>query len=90
MPACLSRRAPRLRHRLNGRASLGPELKNASDNTTPNTTYRDAVLACRIGDKLGDVAHELDTVPHDLLRVVLNEHDAVSEGGLEPPRPCGH
>src|SRR6266571_4150001 len=26
---------------------------------------RDAVLACRIGDRLGDVARALETVPHD-------------------------
>ena len=26
---------------------------------------REAVLACRIGDRLGDVARALDTVPHD-------------------------
>ena len=37
---------------------------------------RDAVLACRLGDQLGDVARELDTVPHDYC-VVLNEQDIV-------------
>ncbi|MGQ0803044.1 MAG: CBS domain-containing protein [Actinomycetota bacterium] len=37
---------------------------------------RDAVLACRIGDRLGDVAHKLDTVAHDYC-VVLNDHDIV-------------
>jgi CBS domain-containing protein len=37
---------------------------------------RDAVLVCRIGDRVGDVAHELDTVPHDYC-VVLNHHDVV-------------
>jgi CBS domain-containing protein len=37
---------------------------------------RDAVLACRIGDRLGDVAHELDAVSHDYC-VVLNDHDIV-------------
>ena len=37
---------------------------------------RDAVLACRIGDRVGDVAHQLDTVPHDYC-VVLNDHDIV-------------
>jgi CBS domain-containing protein len=37
---------------------------------------RDAVLACRIGDRLGDVAHKLDAVPHDYC-VVLNDHDIV-------------
>jgi CBS domain-containing protein len=37
---------------------------------------RDAVLACRIGDRVGDVAHKLDTVPHDDC-VVLNDHDIV-------------
>jgi CBS domain-containing protein len=37
---------------------------------------RDAVLTCRIGDRLGDVARALDTVPHDYC-VVLNDHDIV-------------
>jgi CBS domain-containing protein len=37
---------------------------------------REAVLACRIGDRLGDVARKLDTVPHDYC-VVLNDHDIV-------------
>jgi len=37
---------------------------------------RDAVLVCRIGDRLGDVAHKLDTVAHDYC-VVLNDHDIV-------------
>src|SRR5919106_1426008 len=37
---------------------------------------RDAVLACRLGDTLGYVAHQLDTVPHDYC-VVLNDHDIV-------------
>lgn len=37
---------------------------------------RDAVLACRVGDKLGDVAHQLRTVPNDYC-VVLNDHDIV-------------
>ena len=37
---------------------------------------RDAVLACRIGDRLDDVAQALDTVPHDYC-VVLNDHDIV-------------
>jgi CBS domain-containing protein len=37
---------------------------------------REAVLACRIGDRLGDVARALDTVPHDYC-VVLNDHDIV-------------
>jgi CBS domain-containing protein len=37
---------------------------------------RDAVLACRIGDRLGDVADKLDTVSHDYC-VVLNDHDIV-------------
>ena len=37
---------------------------------------RDAVLACRVGDRLGDVAHELDRVAHDYC-VVLNDHDIV-------------
>lgn len=37
---------------------------------------RDAVLACRLGDRVGDVAHQLDTVPHDYC-VVLNDQDIV-------------
>src|SRR5262245_60701964 len=37
---------------------------------------RDAVLTCRIGDRLGHVARALDTVPHDYC-VVLNDHDIV-------------
>jgi CBS domain-containing protein len=37
---------------------------------------RDAVLTCRIGDRLGDVARALDTVTHDYC-VVLNDHDIV-------------
>jgi CBS domain-containing protein len=37
---------------------------------------RDAVLVCRIGDRLGDVARALETVPHDYC-VVLNDHDIV-------------
>jgi len=37
---------------------------------------RDAVLACRIGDRLGEVARALETVPHDYC-VVLNDHDIV-------------
>jgi CBS domain-containing protein len=37
---------------------------------------REAVLACRLGDRLGDVAHTLDTVPHEYC-VVLNDHDIV-------------
>jgi CBS domain-containing protein len=37
---------------------------------------RDAVLECRIGDRLGDVARALETVPHDYC-VVLNDHDIV-------------
>src|SRR5262249_12062637 len=37
---------------------------------------RDAVLACRVGDRVGDVAHELDTVPHDYC-LGLNDHDIV-------------
>jgi CBS domain-containing protein len=36
----------------------------------------DAVLACRIGDRLGDVARALDAVPYDYC-VVLNDHDIV-------------
>ena len=37
---------------------------------------RDAVLVCRLGDRLGDVAHALDAVPHDYC-VVVNDHDIV-------------
>jgi CBS domain-containing protein len=37
---------------------------------------RAAVLACRLGDRIGDVAHQLDAVPHDYC-VVLNDHDIV-------------
>ena len=35
-----------------------------------------AVLACHLGDRVGDVAHQLDAVPHDYC-VVLNDHDIV-------------
>jgi CBS domain-containing protein len=37
---------------------------------------REAVLACRIGDRVGDVARQLDTVAHDYC-VVLNDEDVV-------------
>jgi CBS domain-containing protein len=37
---------------------------------------RAAVLACRLGDRVADVAHQLDAVPHDYC-VVLNDHDIV-------------
>ena len=37
---------------------------------------RDAVLACRIGDRLVAVARTLDAVAHDYC-VVLNDHDIV-------------
>jgi CBS domain-containing protein len=37
---------------------------------------REAVLVCRIRDRLGDVAHKLDTVAHDYC-VVLNDHEIV-------------
>ncbi len=37
---------------------------------------RAAVLACRLGDRVGDVAHQLDAVPNDYC-VVLNDHDVV-------------
>ena len=37
---------------------------------------REAVLACRMGDRVGDVAHKLETVPHEYC-VVLNDHDIV-------------
>lgn len=35
-----------------------------------------AVLACRLGDRIGDVADQLDAVRHDYC-VVLNDHDIV-------------
>jgi CBS domain-containing protein len=37
---------------------------------------REAVLACRVGDRVGDAARQLDTVPHDYC-VVLNDEDVV-------------
>lgn len=37
---------------------------------------RDAVLACRVGDLVGDLKDKLDTVPHDYC-VVLNDSDIV-------------
>lgn len=37
---------------------------------------REAVLACRLGDRVGDVANELGSVPHDYC-VVLNDQDIV-------------
>lgn len=37
---------------------------------------RGAVLACRVGDHVGDVAHQLDTVAHDYC-VVLNDENVV-------------
>lgn len=37
---------------------------------------RDAVLACRVGDLVGDLSDKLDSVPHDYC-VVLNDHDVV-------------
>ena len=37
---------------------------------------RASILTCRLGDRLGDVAHELDTVPHEYC-VVLNDLDIV-------------
>jgi rhodanese-related sulfurtransferase len=37
---------------------------------------RDAVLTCRLGHQVGDVAHQLDTIPHDYC-VVLNDRDIV-------------
>ena len=37
---------------------------------------REAVLACRVGDLVGDLSYELDTVPHDYC-VVLNDQDIV-------------
>lgn len=37
---------------------------------------RDAVLTCRLGDQVGEVAKQLDTMPHDYC-VVSNDHDIV-------------
>lgn len=37
---------------------------------------RGAVLACRLGDRVDDIARALDTVPHDYC-VVLNDQDIV-------------
>lgn len=37
---------------------------------------RDAVLTCRLGDRIDDVTHQLDSVPHDYC-VVLNDQDIV-------------
>jgi CBS domain-containing protein len=37
---------------------------------------RDAVLACRVGDRVGEVSHKLETVPHDYC-VVLNDNDVI-------------
>jgi hypothetical protein len=37
---------------------------------------RGAVLTCRLGDPVGDMADKLDTVPHDYC-VVLNDHDII-------------
>jgi CBS domain-containing protein len=37
---------------------------------------RDAVLACRVGDRVGDLSHKLETIPHDYC-VVLNDQDIV-------------
>lgn len=35
-----------------------------------------AILTCRLGDRVADVAHQLEAVPHDYC-VVLNDHDIV-------------
>jgi CBS domain-containing protein len=37
---------------------------------------RDAMLACRLGDRVGDLSHKLESVPHDYC-VVLNDQDIV-------------
>ncbi len=37
---------------------------------------RDAVLTCKVGDLVGDLADSLDSVPHDYC-VVLNDQDVV-------------
>ncbi|MDQ3985167.1 MAG: CBS domain-containing protein [Actinomycetota bacterium] len=37
---------------------------------------RDAVLACRVGDRVDEAARELDATPHDYC-VVLNDRDIV-------------
>jgi CBS domain-containing protein len=37
---------------------------------------RNAVLACCLGDRVGDVAEKLDRIPHDYC-VVLNDRDVV-------------
>jgi CBS domain-containing protein len=37
---------------------------------------REAVLTCRLGDRVGDIADKLGTVPHDYC-VVLNDHDII-------------
>lgn len=37
---------------------------------------RDGVLTCHLGNRVGEVAHELETVPHHYC-VVLNDHDIV-------------
>ena len=37
---------------------------------------REAVLTCRVGDRVGEASHKLDTVPHDYC-VVLNDHDVI-------------
>ncbi len=39
-------------------------------------TDRDAVLTCKVGDSVGDLAYSLDSVPHDYC-VVLNGEDVV-------------
>jgi predicted transcriptional regulator len=50
---------------------MGPHFAVAGE-----AADRDAVLECRIGDRVGDVARALETVPHDYC-VVLNDHDIV-------------
>src|SRR5918996_457919 len=37
---------------------------------------RDAVLACRVGDRVGDLSHKLESIPHEYC-VVLNDQDIV-------------
>lgn len=49
----------------------GPHYAVAGEAADPN-----AVLSCRVGERLEDAAKALDTVEHDYC-VVLNEHDIV-------------
>jgi CBS domain-containing protein len=53
-----------------------------TEGTGPHTALagevadREAVLTCRLGDRVGDVADKLEPVPHDYC-VVLNDHDII-------------